>query len=116
MIVEEHATEVPSTLRELVRLPGVARKTANVVLGVCWGIAEGVVVDTHVARLSWRLGLSVERRDVRKIEVELMGLVPKDDWIVISHRLIHHGRLVCSARSPSCPTCALAALCPHFTP
>ncbi|MAE69866.1 MAG: endonuclease III [Gemmatimonadetes bacterium] len=115
LIVEEHAAEVPSTMSDLIRLPGVARKTANVVLGVCWGIAEGIVVDTHVARLAWRLGLSVERRDVRRIEIELMNLVPKHDWIAISHRLIRHGRLVCSARSPRCPTCALAALCPHFS-
>jgi len=113
MILERFAGEVPGTLAQLVQLPGVARKTANVVLGVCWGIAEGVVVDTHVARLAWRLGLAEERHDPRRIEIELMDRVPEEDWIVISHRLILHGRAVCSARAPRCDACQLATLCRH---
>jgi endonuclease III len=91
----------------LLELPGVARKTANVVLGNAFGIASGVVVDTHVTRLSERLGFSSE-----KIEKDLMGLVPKGDWIIFPHLLIAHGRKVCKARTPLCGECVLARLCP----
>ncbi len=111
MVRDEFGGEVPRTLEELTRLPGVARKTANVVLGVVWGIAEGIVVDTHVARLSWRLGLTTERRNVQRIERDLMALIPRAQWIVLSHRLILHGRGPCTARSPRCSACSLVTLC-----
>ncbi len=102
---------VPDEMDDLTALPGVARKTANVVLGVAFGKAEGVVVDTHVMRLSKRLGLTQERaRD--KIEGELMELVAQSDWIDFAHLLIFHGRRVCTARSPACHECALVDLCP----
>lgn len=110
-LVEKHGGIVPRTLEELVALPGVGRKTANVVLGTAFGIASGVVVDTHVTRLSWRLGLTSEK-DAGKIEADLMKLVPKEHWIAFSHALILHGRARCSARAPDCPACELAALCP----
>jgi endonuclease-3 len=113
MLQERFDGDVPHTLAELTQLPGVARKTANVVLGVVWGIAEGVVVDTHVARLSWRLGLTVESHNVLRIERDLMALVERDQWIVLSHRLILHGRAQCIARAPRCSTCTLTPLCFH---
>ena len=96
---------------ELLTLPGVARKTANVVLGVAYGKAEGVVVDTHVRRLSNRLGLT-QQQDPVKIERELMAITPRADWIDLSHLLIFHGRRVCDARKPRCGECVLAELCP----
>ncbi|MGH7201748.1 MAG: endonuclease III, partial [Planctomycetaceae bacterium] len=97
-LVEKHGGEVPQTLEELVALPGVGRKTANVVLGTCFGIPSGVVVDTHVRRLTYRLGLTASRNpDV--IERELMALLPAREWIDFSHRLIHHGRRICTARN-----------------
>ncbi|RLT38832.1 MAG: endonuclease III [Chloroflexi bacterium] len=102
---------VPATMDDLLTLHGVARKTANVVLGVSYGIADGVVVDTHVKRLSQKLGL-VEGNTPEKIERELMALLPKVDWIDISHLLIFHGRRVCHARKPLCSQCTLADLCP----
>jgi endonuclease-3 len=102
---------VPRTMDELLTLPGVARKTANVVLGVGYGIAAGVVVDTHVERLSRRLGLS-RGRNPEEIERDLMRLVPRDAWIELSHLLIFHGRQVCQARKPMCGTCPLRDLCP----
>ena len=98
-------------MEELLRLPGVARKTANVVLGNAYRIASGVVVDTHVSRLSARLGLSDEKAP-EKIERDLVGLLPESDWIDFSHLLIAHGRKVCKARNPACGECVLAKLCP----
>jgi endonuclease-3 len=111
MLVAEFKGEVPRTMDELLQLPGVARKTANVVLGVAYGIAAGIVVDTHVSRLSQRLGLT-KQKDPGKIESELMELVPKKDWIIFSHLLIFHGRRVCKARRPLCEECAVEQLCP----
>src|ERR687889_284708 len=110
-LVEEHGGEVPRTIPELVALPGVGRKTANVVLGNAFGIDEGVVVDTHVRRVSGRLGLT-QNRDPAKIEQDLMQVVPKDDWTIFSHLLILHGRRTCKARKPDCPTCVLNDICP----
>ncbi len=110
-LVEEHGGEVPRRMEELVRLPGVGRKTANVVLGNAFGVDEGVVVDTHVRRLSNRLGLSHER-DPEKIERDLLKLVPEDERTLFSHLLIFHGRRVCKARKPDCPNCILDDVCP----
>ncbi len=110
-IVEEHGGQVPRTMVELVRLPGVARKTANVVLGKAFGVAEGIVVDVHCTRLSKRLGLT-ESKDAKHIEADLMGLYPKKDWIGIGNRFVLHGRYVCTARSPACRACPVAELCP----
>jgi endonuclease-3 len=98
-------------MEELLKLPGVARKTANVVLGVAYGIAVGIVVDTHVSRLSHRLGLT-KQKDAVKIEKDLTVLVPKKDWIIFSHLLIFHGRRVCKARRPLCEECSVEKLCP----
>jgi len=109
-IVEEFGGEVPRTMEELLSLPGVARKTANVVLGTAFGIASGVVVDTHVIRLSGRLDLS-RNSDPKKIEQDLMRVIPQDHWILFSHQLIWHGRRVCQARKPRCLDCNLAKLC-----
>ena len=110
-LVEEHGGEVPRTMSELVALPGVGRKTANVVLGNAFGTNEGIVVDTHVRRVSGRLGLT-ESSDPVKIEQELMRLVPKRDWTIFSHLLILHGRRTCKARKPDCPNCILNDICP----
>jgi endonuclease-3 len=109
-IVEEFRGEVPRTMEELLTLAGVARKTANVVLGTAYGIASGIVVDTHVDRLAHRLDLSREK-DPKKIEQDLMKIIPKDKWILISHQLIWHGRLICQARKPRCLECSLEDLC-----
>ena len=111
MLTEEFDGEVPQTMDELLRLPGVARKTANVVLGVAYGKAEGIVVDTHVTRLSRRLRLT-KQRDAGKIEKELIELVPRTDWIIFSHLLIFHGRRICKARRPLCEDCVVEKLCP----
>lgn len=111
MLVEEFDSEVPRTMEELLQLPGVARKTANVVLGVAYGIAAGVVVDTHVSRLSNRLGLT-KQKDAVKIENDLLDLVPKKDWIIFAHLLIFHGRRICKARRPLCEECVVEKLCP----
>jgi endonuclease III len=111
VLIEEFGGEVPQTMEELLRVPGAARKTSNVVLGVAYGIAEGVVVDTHVSRLSQRLKLT-RQRDPVKIEKDLMELVPKKDWIIFSHLLIFHGRRVCKARRPLCEECIVEKLCP----
>ena|SRR5437773_5645298 len=111
MLVDEFGSRVPQTMEELLRLPGVARKTANVVLGVAYDIAAGIVVDTHVSRLSQRLRLT-RQKDPAKIEQELMKLVPRKDWIIFSHLLIFHGRRVCKARRPLCEECAVERLCP----
>ncbi len=110
-LVEEHGGEVPRTMPELVALPGVGRKTANVVLGNAFGIDEGVVVDTHVRRVSNRLGLT-GKQDPEKIERDLMSVVPREDWTVFSHLLIFHGRRRCKARKPDCPNCVLNDICP----
>jgi endonuclease III len=110
-LVEEHGGEVPRTMSELVALPGVGRKTANVVLGNAFGTNEGIVVDTHVRRVSGRLGLT-ESSDPVKIEQELMRLVPEGDWTIFSHLLILHGRRTCKARKPDCPKCILNDICP----
>ncbi len=112
-IVEQHGGEVPRELDALVQLPGVGRKTANVVLGSGFGIPSGVVVDTHVGRLSLRLGLT-KQRDPVKVEQDLMKLVPVDHWIDFSHELILHGRAICDARKPKCETCPLLLLCPQM--
>ena len=111
IIAFEHDGDVPADMKELTKLPGVARKTANVVLGVSYNIADGVVVDTHVKRLSNRLGLTTNQNP-NKIEKDLMALVPRDEWIDISHLLIFHGRRVCSARKPDCTNCVLNDICP----
>jgi endonuclease III len=110
-IVEKHGGEVPTTMAELVDLPGVARKTANVVLGSALGKNEGVVVDTHVSRLAPRLGLTIHT-EPSKIEEDLMRLVPRDQWSIFAHRVIWHGRRVCHAKKPDCDHCTLAPLCP----
>jgi endonuclease III len=110
-LVEEHEGEVPRTMQELVALPGVGRKTANVVLGNAFGVDEGIVVDTHVRRVSGRLGLT-QNRDPAKIEQDLMKIVPGEDWTVFSHLLILHGRRTCKARKPDCPNCVLNDICP----
>jgi endonuclease III len=110
-VVADHNGEIPRTMEELRRLPGVGRKTANVVLGNAYNINEGVTVDTHVSRLAGLLGLSRER-DPEKIEQDLMKLFPQEDWGLLSHLLIIHGRKVCIARRPRCGECVLARLCP----
>jgi endonuclease III len=113
MLVEEHGGKVPADMEKLVKLPGVGRKTANVVLGTAFGIALGVVVDTHVTRLSQRLGLT-EHEDAVKIERDLIAQLPSDEWINFSHRLIWHGRRVCKARKPLCGSCVLERICPKI--
>ena len=110
-IVEDFGGEIPRTMEELLTLNGVARKTANVVLGNAYGIAAGVVVDTHVSRLSERLGLTDEKT-AEKIELDLMKLVPKRHWVMFPHWLITHGRRICNARKPKCGDCTLANICP----
>jgi endonuclease-3 len=110
-IMEKHGGEVPRTMEELTALPGVGRKTANVVLGNAFGTPVGVVVDTHVARVSGRLGLT-SHSDPVKIEQDLMKLIPRKEWTSFSHRLIQHGREICIARKPKCSECRLNELCP----
>jgi endonuclease-3 len=109
-VVTEFAGKVPRTMEEMLTIPGAARKTANVVLGTAYGIASGVVVDTHVQRLAARLDLT-RQTDPVKIEKDLIKIVPQDQWIVFSHRLILHGRALCQARSPKCGECQLSTLC-----
>jgi endonuclease-3 len=111
VLIEQYRGKVPETMEELLELPGVARKTANVVLGNAFGISSGVVVDTHVTRLSHRLGLSAQKT-AEKIEQDLIGIVPKKDWVIFSHLLIAHGRTICKARNPLCAECILEKLCP----
>jgi endonuclease-3 len=111
VLVDEYGGAVPKTIEELLELPGVARKTANVVLGNAFGVSSGVVVDTHVTRLSRRLGLT-EQKQAEKIEKELIEIVPKKDWVVFSHLLIAHGRKICKARNPLCEDCVIEKLCP----
>lgn len=110
-LLERHNGEMPRQLADLVRLPGVGRKTASVILGAGFGLAEGIVVDTHVGRISRRLGLT-RQSDPVKVEQDLMNVIPKGDWIAWSHLLICHGRAVCLARTPRCAACALKRLCP----
>jgi endonuclease-3 len=110
-VMAEHDGDVPRTLRELAALPGVGRKTANVILGNAFGIEEGVVVDTHVKRLSARLGLT-RHEDPTKVEQDLMALFPRERWTMLSHLLIWHGRRVCDARRPRCQECTMTRLCP----
>ena len=110
-LIEVYGGEIPQTMDEILTLGGVARKTANVVLGNAFGIASGVVVDTHVSRLSQRLGLT-KQKTPQKIEKDLEKLVPKDYWIIFPHWMIFHGRQVCQARRPKCPECVLADICP----
>jgi endonuclease-3 len=113
-LVERHNSEVPDSMDALVKLPGVGRKTANVILGNAFGKNEGVVVDTHVGRLSLRLGLT-KQTDPIKVEQDLMRLFPREDWAMLAHVLIFHGRRVCDARSPKCGICTLSEICPSST-
>ena len=113
-IRDEHGGDVPRTMDELARLPGVGRKTANVVLGGAYGVSSGVVVDTHVTRVARRLRLT-RHADPGRIEADLMALVPRRDWIFASIALVLHGRYVCVARAPRCPACALNRGCPSRT-
>ncbi|MGD9346836.1 MAG: endonuclease III [Candidatus Aminicenantes bacterium] len=112
-IVEDFSGKVPDNMEDLITLPGVARKTANIVLSSGYKKAEGIAVDTHVKRLSGRLGLSTEK-DPDKIEKDLMRLVPREEWIDFNYMLVNHGRQVCQARKPRCPECPLNHLCPSF--
>lgn len=109
-LTDEHDGQVPQDLQELIKLPGVGRKTANVVLGTVFGIATGVVVDTHVKRITRLLGLT-RALSAEQIERDLMELLPESEWINFSHRLIHHGRRICIARRPQCPVCPLLPYC-----
>ena len=111
LLTEEYGGEVPHTMEELLELPGVARKTANVVLGNAFAIRSGVVVDTHVTRLSHRLGLT-QQKTAEKIEQDLIEIVPKKDWVIFSHLLIAHGRKTCKARNPLCAECVVEKQCP----
>jgi endonuclease-3 len=111
LLVEKHNSQVPRTMEELLELPGVARKTANIVLSNAYGVVEGVAVDTHVRRLAQRLGLT-ESDDPAKIEADLMDLVPRDKWMRITDLLIFHGRRICVARKPKCDACVLNKICP----
>lgn len=110
-LMEQYSGRVPETMDELLELPGVARKTANVVLGNAFGVFSGVVVDTHVTRLSRRLALTKEKT-AEKIEKDLVTIVPKKDWVIFSHLLIAHGRKICKARNPLCAECVVEKLCP----
>jgi endonuclease-3 len=112
MLVEKHAGKVPDSMDALTELSGVGRKTANVVLGNAFGKNEGIVVDTHVTRVANRLKLTSHAFDAVKIEQDLMKIVPREDWTLFSHLLIHHGRRICQARSPKCEVCPLLAYCP----
>jgi endonuclease-3 len=115
-VMERFGGEVPATMEELLTLSGVARKTANVVLGTAFGVAAGIVVDTHVSRLSVRMGLTPVQKtkavNTDRIEKDLMGLIPQEDWIAFGHCMVWHGRRVCQARKPECAQCALSDICP----
>lgn len=113
MLVDEYGGELPQSIEELVRLPGVARKTANVVLATCFNIPSGVIVDTHVIRLAGRMGLS-ERRDPVEIERDLMRLVPQEEWTFFGPAMILLGRYVCTAKKPDCPNCVMQDICPKL--
>ncbi|MCX7597887.1 MAG: endonuclease III [Armatimonadetes bacterium] len=115
MIVEEFGGQVPRTMEEMLRLPGVQRKTANVVLGTAYGLPTGIVVDTHVDRVSKRLGLvPADTKQAEKIERQLMDLFPQDQWITTGHAMVLHGRYVCTARNPKCAECILEDVCPKI--
>jgi endonuclease III len=109
-IIEEYGGQVPRTMEEMLKLPGVARKTANVVLGTAYGIPSGIVVDTHVLRLANRLDLT-RNKDPKKVEQDLLRIIPQEKWVLFSHQLIWHGRRVCQARKPRCQECNLERLC-----
>lgn len=111
-LLDRHHGDVPQDLEALVQLPGVGRKTANVVLGTAFGIASGVVVDTHVGRITRRLGMT-HGTDAVKVEAQLIAQLPRKEWIAFSHRMIQHGRNICSARSPHCNTCSMRRFCPQ---
>lgn len=111
LLVERHGGEVPSTLEELVALPGVGRKTANVVLGVTWNNQEGIVVDTHVMRITQRLGWT-KNRDAVPIEQDLVKIFPRSEWNMVGHTLVFHGRRVCTALKPKCAECTVSSGCP----
>jgi endonuclease-3 len=111
MLTEQYGGQVPQTMEELLELPGVARKTANVVLGNAFDIHAGVVVDTHVTRLSHRLGLT-EQKTAEKIEQDLIPIVPKKEWVIFPHLMIYHGRKICKARNPLCAECTVEKQCP----
>lgn len=113
LLAERYGGELPRDMASLVALPGIGRKTANVVLGTAMGVANGIVVDTHVQRLARRMGLT-RMVDPEKIERVLMRLIPQDEWIKFSHRMILHGRRVCTARKPACSTCTLSDVCPKI--
>ena len=113
MIVQEYQGKVPPRMEDLLKMPGVARKTANVVLGTYFGLAEGVVVDTHVKRLAFRLGLT-KQTDQVKVESDLMKAIPKEEWIFAAHALVLHGRAICDAKKPQCEACPLLPLCPQI--
>jgi endonuclease-3 len=113
MLVDEYGGEVPQSIEALIRLPGVARKTANVVLATCFNLPSGVIVDTHVIRLAGRMGLS-EHRDPGDIERDLMRMVPQDDWTFFGPAMILLGRYVCTAKKPDCPNCVMQDICPKI--
>lgn len=110
-VVADHGGEVPDTMAELITLPGVARKTANIVLANAYGVIDGIAVDTHVGRLSRRLGFT-KHDDPVKVEADLMALFPRETWMELTYRIIEHGRAVCTAQRPACGACVVAALCP----
>lgn len=112
MIVEQFNSQVPKTMEEMVRLPGVARKTANIVLSNAYGVNEGIAVDTHVMRLSPRLGFTKEEKNRDKIEIDLMNLFPKNDWFELTNLLVTHGRRICTAKKAKCGECVVNKLCP----
>jgi len=112
-LAARHGGEVPRELDPLVDLPGIGRKTANVVLGTAYGFPSGVVVDTHVGRIARRLGMT-DQKDPEKVEADLMAQLPRKEWIDFGHRMIHHGRRVCTARKPKCDECPLADICPRI--
>ena len=113
ILAERYEGEVPADLEKLVELPGIGRKTANVVLGTGFGVASGVVVDTHVTRIAQRLGLTREK-NAERIEADLNALTPRKEWIALSHRMIQHGRRFCTARNPKCDACPLESICPRI--
>jgi len=112
-LLERYDGQVPRDIEKMVELPGIGRKTANVVLGTAYGIASGMVVDTHVTRISQRLGLTQEKNP-EKIEMDLLGQFPQKEWINLGHRMVHHGRYLCTARKPKCDSCPLGNICPRI--
>ena len=113
ILVDSYDSQVPQNMDQLIQMPGIGRKTANVVLGTAFSVASGVVVDTHVGRISRRLGLSAEK-NAEKVEKDLMAVLPKKEWIAFSHRMIQHGRRYCTARKPKCEECPLESICPRI--